>query len=194
MKTAVASSIAATFILLISFQNCQKPPHPDEINGQPIRAVASSSKIDLNQEAVLSVNFVVQDTKVITKAGNSYQINYNKILQIDLKTGIISESSDLSSEILTYCLTEALRNELVSILKSSQVCKLQQNLPAGTVCSQVMKMAYAQVFTTREHYDLGAASDGCGSNSMDLCDNQSSLLKGYIEAVKKQYQQLACPL
>lgn len=193
MKTAIGSLIVAVFIILFSFQNCQKPPHPDEISGQALSSVRSTDKIDLSQLALNSVNFIVQDTQVVTKAGNSYQVNYNKTLQIDLKTGVITESSDLSAETFSYCLNTGLKNELISILKSSQVCKNQPKLPTGTVCTQVIKLPYAQLFTSGEQFDLGSSSDGCGSNSIDLCENQSDSLKGYIEALKKQYKQLACP-
>lgn len=197
MKIALVSTIGAALILLISFQNCQKPPYADEINSQVLNAIGSSgsdyNKVDLNQEAVDSINFLIQDSQIVSRAGKTYQINYNKTLQINLKTGNILESSDLSGETAHYCLTEALKNELIAILKSSQVCKKQQNSPAGSVCTQVMKLPYAQVMTSREQFDLGSASDGCGNNSIDLCESQPDLLKGYIEAIKKQYQQLVCP-
>lgn len=192
MKKLITSITASAFILLISFQNCQKPPYPDEINGLNVNAVPSLGKIDLSKEEIISINFVIQDTQAVTKAGNTYQINYNKILEIDLKTGIIRESSDLDSTSSTFCLSESLKNELVSILKSSQVCRKQPTLPSGTVCTQVMKMPYAQLMTLGAQFDLGSATDGCGSNSLDLCDDQPDILKGYIEAIKKQYLQLAC--
>lgn len=193
MKKVVVGAITAALIILFSFQNCQKPPYPDVISSQNLQSVGSSDKIDLNQEAVDSVSFLVQETKIVTKAGNSYQINYNKILNINLKTGVLSEGSDLGSETVNYCLTESLKNELVSILKSSQVCRTQPSLPAGVVCTQAVKLPYAQVFTSREQFDLGSASDGCGSNGVDLCDDQSNFLKAYIEALNKQYQQMVCP-
>lgn len=193
MKITLVSILFSALVLLISFQNCQKPPYADEISGRAIKDVGSSEKIDLNQEAVNSINFLIQDSKVVTKAGNSYQIIYKKILQIDLKTGVILESSDLSAETVNYCLTDSLKNELVSILKSSQVCKSQPNLPAGTACTQVMKLPYAQVFTSKDQFDLGSASDGCGHNGIDLCNDLPIVLKGYIENIKNQYQQLACP-
>lgn len=193
MKSAAASSIIAVFILLFSFQNCQNPPHPDEVSGQALNAVGISNSIELNQEALQSISFIINDFKIITKAGNTYQLNYNKTLQIDLKTGTILETSDIDNETVKYCLNESLKNELVSILKSSQVCKSQPNLPEGTVCSQVMKLPYAQLFTDKVQYDLGSATDGCGSSSIDLCGDQSNLLKAYIENLKKQYQQMICP-
>lgn len=202
MKTRIVSTNMATvmvtvLVLLISFQNCQKPPHPDEISGRflsqsldPIPGGALG-KIDLNLEVIEGISFIVPDTKLVNRAGHTYQVSFNKTLQVDLRTGSLLESSDLDSTTKNYCLTESLKNELIAILKSSQVCK-KQSLPEGTVCAQVMKLPYAQVSTNKEQIDLGGGTDSCGSNSMDLCEAQASLLKGYIEMIKKQYTQLVC--
>lgn len=185
-----AGFVASTLILLLSFQNCQKPPHPDEIN-QPSNFVGAQ-KIDLNQEVVESVNLMYQDSKVVTKASNNYTVLYNKTLQIDLNTGIILESSDIDSATANYCLSDELKSELVSILKSSQVCKAGSQ-SSGQVCGQAIRLPYAQLITSRDQFDLGSASDTCGSNAIDLCDSQPDLLKGYIQNLKTQYKQLSCP-
>ena len=192
MKKEVASIFASVLILLISFQNCQKPPYADEINGANIDAYSNS--VDLGREVIQKVGFAFAATQTLIKAGNSYQVNYNKVLTIDVNSGAIIESSDIAPTKSDYCLSAALKNELVSILKSSQVCTRQPVLPAGTMCTQVLKLPYAQVVTAKAQYELGSATDGCGSNSVDLCDDQANILKGYIEALKKQYQQLSCPL
>ena len=191
MNTKVISIITSAFILLVSFQNCQKPPYPDEINGSNVNL--SLDKLDLSKEDMLSINFVVASTKSVNQTGNTYQINYNKTLLIDLKSGLIKEGSDLSNVISRYCLPEDMKIELLNILVSSQVCTSQSALPQGVVCTQVMKMPYAQLTTARIQFDLGAATDGCGSNSIDLCEVQAGILKAYIEAVKSQYQQMTCP-
>lgn len=190
MKTEVASVLVSVFVLLISFQNCQKPPYPDELNSSNISAY--SNRKDLGIDAIQTVTFMVPATQSVTKSGNTYQINYNKLLSINVSTGVITESSDVSATTAQFCLNIALKNELNSILKSSQVCTKQPVLPAGTMCTQVLKLPYAQLITANSQYDLGSATDGCGSNSVDLCDEQSVILKGYIEAVKNQYQQMGC--
>lgn len=190
MKNEVASILVAVFVLLISFQNCQKPPYPDELNSSNVNAF--SNRADLGLETIREVAFTIPSTKTVVKAGNSYQINYNKVLTIDVSTGVITESSDIAPTTTEFCLNSALKNELINILKSSQVCTKQPVLPPGTMCSQVLKLAYAQIVTSKTQYELGSASDGCGSNSVDLCDDQPNILKGYIEAIKNQYQQLSC--
>lgn len=190
MKKEVSGILASVFVLLISFQNCQKPPYPDELNSSIISAF--SNRADLGLESIRAVVFLIPATQTVVKAGNNYQLNYNKVLTIDVNTGVMTESSDVVATTAEFCLTTVLKNELISILKSSQVCTKQPALPAGTICSQVLKLAYAQVLTSNAQYELGSASDGCGSNSVDLCDDQPNILKGYIEAVKNQYQQLSC--
>jgi hypothetical protein len=193
MKTAIAS-LFGIFILLISFQNCQQPPHPDELSGASTLAsnTVSATKVDLNAEAVDSVQFMMEDTKVVSRAGNNYQVKYNKTLEINLQTGGMTETSDVDSAVNTYCLSETMKNELVSILKSSQVCRSENKLAAGRVCAQSVKLPYASVTTSSGSYDLGWASDACGSNTIDLCDDQANTLKGFIAAVKSNYTQMAC--
>lgn len=192
MKTDVASIIAAALILLVSFQNCQKPPYPDEINDLHSSQIFPAGKVDLSKETIVSINFFIPATENVIKAGNSYQINYNKSLLVDAKSGIIIETSDLTDQTAQFCLTDSLKDELNNILSSSQVCSNSKTVPEGTVCTQVMKMAYAQLITSRTQFELGSASDGCGRNSLDLCGDQAGILKAFIEALKRQYLNMPC--
>jgi hypothetical protein len=187
----VLGGLLVIFTLLLSFQNCQKPPHPDEINQVSLN-LNTAQKVDLNQEVIVSVSLVFQDSKVVTKAGHNYQVLYNKTLDVDLKTGAIVERSDIDSSTANYCLTQALKNELVSILKASQVCKSGEAQNNQQVCGQAIQPPYAQLITSREQFDLGSASDTCGNNSIDLCEDQPNLLKGFIQSLKSSYKQLTC--
>jgi hypothetical protein len=187
----VIGGLAVVLTLLLSFQNCQKPPHPDEINQVSLN-LNTAQKIDLNQEVVDSVNLIFQDSKVVSKAGHNYQVLYNKTLNVDLKTGVIVESSDIDSSTANYCLTQALKNELVSIIKASQVCRTGVDQNNQQVCGQAIQLPYAQLITSREQFNLGSASDTCGNNSIDLCEDQPNLLKGYILSLKNSYKQLTC--
>ncbi len=192
MKYVVVSLIATVLTVLFVFQNCQQPPYPDQISSQDFNAAGNSKGINLDQESLQTISLIISTSKDITKAGNTYQLNYNKNLQIELKTGTILETSNMDNDSKLYCLNESLKNELVSILKSSQVCRTQPKLPEGTVCTQVIKSPYAQLVTDKEQFDLGSASDGCGSNTIDLCGDQSSILKAYITNLNNQYQQMKC--
>ncbi|MEQ1722301.1 MAG: hypothetical protein ABL930_03940 [Pseudobdellovibrio sp.] len=187
----ILGGLVVILTLLLSFQNCQKPPHADEIN-QVSLGSSAAQKVDLNQEVIGSVNLIFEDSKIVTKAGHSYQVLYNKTLKVDLNTGVIVESSDINSNTANYCLNEELKSELVSILKASQVCKSGSVTSSQEVCGQAIQLPYAQLITSREQFDLGSASDTCGNNSVDLCEDQPSLLKGYIQNLKAIYKQQSC--
>jgi len=184
---------SAALVLLFSFQNCQKPPHPDEISSSRSASTDSSSKIDLNLEPIKSLQFSISDKKVLTKNGNTFEVIYNKSLHIDLDSGAIEESNDLDSGLNNYCLPSSMKDELVSILRSSQVCRVDRIPAAGQVCSQAIVSAYASLVTSREQFDLGYAASSCSGLSVDLCDEQPQILKAYIQAVKSQYQSYHCP-
>lgn len=191
MKQVIAFGIM-TILMLFSFQNCQKTPFPDEMTAQNLQSSVANNKVDLKNESIESVNFLIEENKTVQQAGHTYQVKYLKNLQIDLGTGIILESSDVDTNTENYCLTDELKSELIILLSSSQVCTTQPDIPANTLCTQVMKMPYAQVLTDKQQYNLGSATDGCGSNSVDLCDEQANLLKGYLQSLKQKYKQLSC--
>ena len=194
MKKLIAI-LSGLFVLLLSFQNCQKPPHPDEINGnvsQSSTALNSVGTVDLSQESVDTVQFLVSDSRVVSKAGNNYQVNYNKILEVDLQSGVLTETSDLDSASASYCLPESVKEELLSIIKSSQVCQVRQEAAAGEVCTQSITQAYASVVTSNSQFDLGYSSSPCSGVRTDLCGEQSDVLKGFIASLKSQYHNYTC--
>ncbi len=189
MRKEAISLIASSFVLLVSFQNCQKPPYPDEIAGL---STTSISKVDLGKESLISVKFQVPATKSVVQAGNTYQLNYLKSLLIDLRSGVLTESSDVDAASKRFCLSEDLKNELLNLLKSSQVCNRDPGSTGGSACAMVIREPYAIVVSSRLQFDLGFASDGCGHGSIDLCDDQPVALKAFIEGIKNHYQQLSC--
>lgn len=193
MKAAWAYSLAV-LVLFISFQNCQKPPHPDELGSQNVYAAGVVSKVDLSHESVKSVEFIVTDLKsIVHTTGNTIQVKYQKFLDIDMVSGNITVTNDIDASVENYCLTNDLTAELNSILHSSEVCKRGAVASADTnVCAQVIHEAYANLFTDREQFSLGYASDACGSNAIDLCGEQADLLRGYIQNLKSEYSALSC--
>ncbi len=190
----ITAAVASLFVLLFSFQNCQKSPSAEDVTIPAVNISVgnSTAKVDLNQQIINNISFILQDSKVVTQAGNTYQINYFKTLQIDLNTGLLAESSDLDAQVNNYCLTNALKNELLSILKASQICQSGVNSSGNRMCSQMVKMPYAQLQTSTAQFNLGSATDSCDSNLVDLCGDQPSLLKGFIASLKNQYKQLNC--
>lgn len=193
MKTVLTLAVSV-FVLLVSFQNCQKPPHPDEIASRDgTLANGLVSKVDLNVESVQDATFMVEAVKAVTHpSGHTYQIQYQKVLSVDLATGRMVVSSEADNTTSTYCLTDEMKEELISLLKSSQVCKAGEQRPPDRVCAQSIQQPYAELQTDRNKFTLGYASDACGSNSVDLCGEQANMLKGYIQALNNQYSTMAC--
>ncbi|MBC7421647.1 MAG: hypothetical protein H7328_13040 [Bdellovibrio sp.] len=182
----------AGFIMIFSFQNCQKVPLANDVAALPSVAQLNNSKIDLKDEKLNQVDFVITEKETVTRGSHTFDLMVNKTLQISLSSGVFQVVSDLGEGLVPYCLTESLRHELLSILKSSQIC-IAPDEPAGQVCAQVIKLPYAQILTDIDQYDLGSATDSCGSGAQDLCGSQADMLKGYVAALKTQYKSLSCP-
>lgn len=190
---AIGVILATVVFGFVAFQNCQKSPHPNEINsGYDVDAKAGS--IDLRGEKISQVNFSFQEDETVSRSSGDYVVHVNKNLAVSLPSGNVEVTSDLDGASKTYCLTETLTNELIGILKSAQICKNEQKPAEGKVCAQMYKMPYASLITEKETYELGSASDGCGSNSADLCGEHAAILKGFYESVKANYKSFTCPL
>jgi len=65
--------------------------------------------------------------------------------------------------------------------------------PPGQICTMVVKLPYAEIVAEKETFSLGGASDGCGSNSFDLCGEQAEVLQGFIASIKANYKSFSCP-
>lgn len=183
------ASLLLGIVILFSFQNCQKSPYADEISTL-VTVNASSNQVDLSKESLDQVNFIVSEKEIVTKNNQNFEITVNKNIEIDLASGVVHILSDLGDS-ATACLTESLKLELVSILKSSQICQSEPGAP-DQICTQVITPAYAQIKTSNDQFDLGFSSNGCGHNVLDLCGDQANLLHGYIQALKNQYKNLSC--
>lgn len=190
----IGFSIAVGLITLLSFQNCQKAPYQDEINLAKNGTTSgnSSLKVNLAEQRVSEVQFLSEENQSITKNGRTFTIVVNSTSFVDLATGKIKVVSDLDGGSQNYCLTEDLKNELLNIVKSSSVCKLGNQIPSGSACTQALKLPYARIVTTNEQFDLGGASDGCGSNAVDLCEQQPDLLKGFAANLRAKLATLGC--
>jgi hypothetical protein len=190
MKYLVVSAVSAV-VVLFAFQNCNPKPLTED-NDALVSAGYSINKYNLGDKNLKSVNFYVQDVQSINKEGNSFSLRYNKTLKLDLVSGVLEESSDVSNEISTYCLPNELKAELEDILKNSQVCQSQPPVAPDQVCTQIFQTPYCEIFTDENVVGLGSASDGCGRNSIDLCEAQSEILKAYISRLSANYSQYIC--
>ncbi len=186
----IMGAIVASIAIVFTFQNCQKAPFADEIASQYRSNPAQ--KIDLKNEKISQLDVFIDESETITRSGRSFQLMVTKTLQIDLNSGVLQAVSDSGGAPVQYCLNENLKNELLGILKTSQICKTPSTPPAGTMCSMAIIPAYAQLLTDVSQYNLGYANDGCKTNMDDLCGDKSAMLKGFIAALKTNYKTLIC--
>lgn len=196
MKYVIICVVSAV-VVTAAFQNCKQMKPGDGVIATQVPDGASDTVIDLSDKKILQVNFLIQEKQTINRSSGTYDSIVNKTLEINLDNSRINIVSDNEVETadapLALCLTNSLKNELESILQSSKVCKQSTNKTENQICTQVMKLPYAQIMTDQSQIDLGAASDGCGSNSSDLCGEQATVLKGYISNLKNIYKTLTCP-
>jgi hypothetical protein len=184
-------SAVVGLVVLVSFQNCQKAPYQDEINSISKNvSPASASKVNLSEQRVDQVHFLSSGPQTVTNNGKTYSLIVNTTQQIELSSGKILVSSEASADVQIYCLTDALKNELLNIVKTSSVCRSSGS--SAELCTQALKSPYARVITSGDQFDLGSSSDGCGSNSVDLCEDQPALLKGFAANLKAKLSTLVC--
>lgn len=195
MKYVIICVVSAV-VVTAAFQNCKQMKPGDGVIATQVPDGASDTVIDLSDKKILQVNFLIQEKQTINRSSGTYDSIVNKTLEINLDNNRINVVSDNEAELAdaqsSLCLTDSLKNELESILQSSKVCN-ESNKTENQICTQVMRLPYAQIITDQSQIDLGAATDGCGSNSYDLCGEQATVLKGYISNLKNIYKTLTCP-
>jgi hypothetical protein len=172
---------------LFAFQNCNKNPSADSLQNQN----PSVSRFNLPVADISSVSFYVPDVTTVSKAGKTYSLKYNKTLKINFDTGEILELNDFNSDKATYCMPEDLLQELKSIIETSQVCKAPAQ-SSDQVCTQVYQSPYCDVAVGDDITALGSATDGCGNNSIDLCEDQDDVLKAFIQKLNSSYTTYSC--
>ena len=91
-----------------------------------------------------------------------------------------------------YCLSDELKSELESILKVATICKNENEKPIDQVCAQDLKKPYAKILTEKNQYELGSATDSCGTGAVDLCGDEPLLLKGFVSHLKSKLETLSC--
>jgi hypothetical protein len=188
--------LVTVFVAIGAFQNCQNSQNPNSVNQPAASAQVNGEKIiqpDLGQAQINQVNLFFQEKQTVQRSsGSSYDLIANKTLKINLETSLIEAVTEFKDTSEKYCLSEDLKSELLSILRASQVCQV----PPATqdqICTQVMALPYAQIITNQEQVNLGEATDGCGSNKVNLCGDQATVLQGYISHLKQVYSSLTCP-
>lgn len=191
MKLVIATAI----IFVVSFFTFQ---HYNKSKSQKSAAFSDytvTELADLSQKNLLSGIFYVDALKTLQKSNYSYQVKHQKILTLNMQSGKIIEKNDLDAEERSFCLAAESLQALNSLLLQAQVCKFDKKESSDDViCTQVVKPAYLDLATSAENYQLGFASDGCATNTVDLCDEGQRLqLSDMIKKIGKSYTEKICP-
>ena len=187
--------IVVPFLLIFGYQNCQKSnfdPAVPLINPSKSMVVSDVQNIVLANEKLerLQFKFSEQITNGTTSkyTGTSQSVKHD----VDLTTGTVYVTRPGQDDLVAvkYCVTFESLKEINQLLYSDSICK-SSLIRQDTVCAQVIQEGYASLLTSREEFELGSATDSCGSRKIDLCKN-SELVKAWIEKTKSQAVQSSC--
>ena len=185
--------IIAPIILIFGYQNCQKSNFenlPQSVNYVPADHQLKQV-IPLNQESVVSLQFKSDRVIEVYQAGQKYSVIKSFLYDFNLANGQISVIDQQSETNEKYCLTDLLKKQIDALIEKSSICKSGDQNVAGQVCAQVIKDGYANLITNRDQFKLGSATDSCGSNQIDLCENADQL-KAWFESLKPQLETMRC--
>jgi len=194
------SIIVFVGLLLFGYQNCSVSTESKWAqNGNTVSGTTTtfgSSGSSSTMQTVFGQQSNVQKVSFYDRepvsATNSKIVSAENRYVIDFNSGQVQLLDADEKFVRNYCLSEKLKTELTNILYSSKVCKNNPQLPEGTVCAEIFKMPYAEVETSNDVVPLGSASNSCGSNSIDLCDDQANVLKNWFKDFKSKLEQLNC--
>lgn len=188
----------------IAFQNCQKNSNIGPVKEKSVEVSAGSQtsseslkyeyKLTLNQQKLISLHYRFQESEIIKRNTGSFEMLVEKSLNIDLNDGTIKLETSVTSSpsSLSYCLSAEELSEFKNILTASEICKASP-INDGRMCAQVMRVPYATLVSDIEKYELGSATDSCGSNLVDLCDQtQSEQLQKKLNDLFAQYKTKVC--
>ncbi len=187
------------FCVLFSFQNCQKAPYADEINSISMNGqlVQNPNKVVLAEQRLVRFQLFSKVQQTVFKNGNAFSLVVNRIYEFNFDSVGVRKQFAVSSEnepqVSNLCLNEQLQNELQNIIAAAAVCKKSEQASDPTrLCAAVIVPAYASIQTEAERFNLGAASDACLTNSVDFCDDEGTLIKGFTKHLDTQLNVLNC--
>lgn len=178
--------------VLMFFQNCGQTAFHSEGAGRSLSENFNIEKMSMSDYSVGAVQFFVEDLKTVTQVGRTYQVKFEKTIEINVETGEGVASNNLDNTAQIFCVPTPVLAQLNLILQQSDLCRYNKIIPPGTVCAQVYQQPYAKLLTTGEDIDLGSAADSCESQKIDLCGEASSQLRQFIDQVQREYSQYSC--
>lgn len=187
MKTKITSVVFLVVVLFFSYQNCSQKQFSVI---DPSQKSQNNDSRKLSDLEVQNLKFFTEQDSEIQKGPNKFYVKTKKLYSLDTESGVLAEHDQAADSLNTFCLTGELLAEVRSIISKSSVCKGGPS--TAEICAQVIAEPYAELVTSSEVIPLGFASDACGSNKIDLCEDQSSVLKSWIASVHAQLPQLGC--
>jgi hypothetical protein len=186
----IKAVVFLVIVLFFSYQNCSQKNLSGPI-GQKTEDASIESQ-SLSDLQVQQVKFYTEQNSEMQKGSHKFLVRTKKNYVLDPETGVLAEHDQATGDLNTYCLSHELLIEMRSIISRSSVCRSGPVAQSQIACAQVVLEPYAEIVTVSDVIQLGSASDACGSNKIDLCEDQSTVLKGWIETVHSQLPQLTC--
>ena len=187
------------FGVLFSFQNCQKAPYADEINAisRNGQLVQNPNKVVLAEQRLVQFQLFSKAQQTVFKNGNAFSLVVNRIYEFNFDSAGVGKQFAVSSENETrssnLCLSEQLQSELQNIIAAAAICKKSEPISdPNRLCAAVIVPAYASIQTESERFNLGAATDACLTNSVDFCNDEGTLIKGFTKHLDTQLSVLNC--
>lgn len=187
--------IVVPFLLIFGYQNCQKssfdPAATDLKNPSESVSAQSEQTIILANESLEGLQFKSSQLSQVPHGATTVSVVKSLLYSFDLANGEFHVVDQSAQTDLKYCLSESLKAQVSTLLSSASVCKGGPKVADGTVCTQALQEGYANIITNREDFHLGSATDGCGSNAVDLCEG-STQLKNWFKSVQANVSSLNC--
>lgn len=183
-----------TFVLLFGYQNCSTHNFGDysSVSAHSSLIDESFEPIDLSQENIQKVGFRIDKPVAVNHNGKLYNLRQSFKYEVDLSQQRIKLLNDETGDITTYCLTDQLYEDLRARINGSKLCKYRPMLDEDSVCAQQIIEPYSTLVANQQHFFLGAAIDSCGSERVDLCDQNPNVIKEWISALEPQLDDLIC--
>ena len=187
IKMKIKSIIFLIIVLFFSYQNCSQKQFTDEPSQKSQNVVSSQKLSDLQ---VQNLKFFTEKDSELQSGSHKIYVKTKTLYSLDTESGVLAEHDQAADTLNTYCLNAQLLSEIRSLISVSSICRSGPS--TAEACAQVITEPYAELMTASDVIQLGSASDACGSNKIDLCDDQSSVLKDWIESIRSQLPQLGC--
>jgi hypothetical protein len=187
--------IVVPFLLIFGYQNCQKSNFDPATNSlkYPSESVSTQDvqTILLANESLEKLHFKSNEVAQVSHGSSQVSVVKSLLYSFDLASGEFHVIDQGAQTDIKYCLSENQKAQVNVLLSAGSICKNGLKVIEGMVCAQVITEGYANIVTNRDEFHLGSATDGCGSNSVDLCEG-SNQLKNWFQSVRANLAHSNC--